>query len=241
MPGQSTPEPAPQSFAERLRTQANAMAFVAGAFAAFAEILMFRKHFGARYFQGWKTGAALLLIPFFSLFWPQHDLRPLFFIWLLFIVRCAMHRVSMLCRRWRESRGMRSRPVHSRYNGEPVLLRRFPKWSETTIKRMVEPLVMLALGIGSLTFSPPLGWFFVWCAVGMGIHTGLLHRHDVQQARDLADAAIDSEILAARVREIRGDVVCVYIGVDHARQQQARPTHPENRRRACASDGETRT
>lgn len=206
MSAQRQTEPAPESFAERYRKQANTLAAIAGFFACFAEVTMFRRYFGVRYFQGFRTFGAFVLIPVFSLFWQGYDVRALYLLWLLFIVRCAFHRFEIRRGQRRIANVIGVEPVHSYYNGWPILLRRCPQMSEVAVKCKVEPAVMLGFGLCALTFSPPLGWFFIWCAVGMGVNAGLLDRHDRQQAQDLADAAIESEMLAARVRELRNRV-----------------------------------
>lgn len=196
-------DPPPPSVEQRIRGQLSGAANLGGAFATFAEVTLFRRHFGCRYFQGLRVFWALLLIPVFSLFWQGYDLRALYAVWLLFLVRCAFHRWESR-RAERRSRGpMGLRMPHSLYNGRPILLPRFPKMSERDIKRKAEPAVMLAFGLASLIFSPPLGWFFLWCAVGMYMHTAALDLYERQRALDILDAAVDSEDIAARVREHR--------------------------------------
>ena len=191
-----------QSLQERLRAQGNVLAGIAGAGATFAEVLMFRKDFGCRYFQGLRTFWAFLLVPAFSLFWQGYDLRLLYGLWLLFIVRCAYHKHAA---RRRETRSLETgAPLeHSLYNGVSVLWPRFPKLSERDVKRKAEPAVMMLFGLGSLLISPPVGWLFIWCAVAMYVHTALIDQYDRQRTLDVLDAAWDSEQIAARIRERR--------------------------------------
>jgi hypothetical protein len=194
--------PEPQSLQDRLRAQANVMAGIASAGATFAEVLMFRKNFGCRYFQGLRSFWAFLLVPAFSLFWQGYDLRLLYGVWLLFIVRCAYHKRAA---RRRETRSLRdgSPLAHSMYNGACVLAPRFPRLGEIEIKRKVEPVVMMLMGLSALIISAPVGWLFIWCAVAMYVHTSLIDQYDRQRTLDVLDAAWDSEQIAARVRDRR--------------------------------------
>jgi hypothetical protein len=194
-----------QSFMDRMRQQLNVLTLIAGVFTTFAEVTLFRKQFGERYFQGLRPILVVPLLLFWPVFWPYEDPRVVLCCLPAYIVACALHRATIVRRR---TRGGPS--IHSYYNGRSWLMHRYGKLGERVVKTRVEPLVMLLMGLGALTFSPPLGWLFVWTAAGMAFHAGLLHRSDRQQALDLADAAIDSEHLAARARELRGDTVRIH-------------------------------
>lgn len=201
------PEP---GFMDRLRTHAWVLAFVVGTFAAFGEVTFCRKNFGERYFTSLKTLAVIPLLLVFPLFWPREDPSGVLLCLALYLVRCAVHRAAILRRRRRWEAGERVPHVHTYYNGEPVLLGRFPSLGELGVKATAEPLVMLGMGLAALVFSPPLGWLFVWCAAGLFVEHRLLTLHDRAQALELADSALGSEQLAARVRTLRGEAVRIH-------------------------------
>ncbi|HEX2839349.1 MAG TPA: hypothetical protein VHN77_14625 [Phycisphaerales bacterium] len=211
MPNQQSPQPQASPL-QNLSSAANVLAIAAGTFALFAEVTLFRKNFGARYFNTWRSLLVIPLLMVFPIAWPREDPRFVYFLLLLFLLSCAWHRLCTLRRRWKQLKGLPGAGpiIHSQYNGEPRLARRFPKLGEVTIKRVVEPLVMLGFGLAALTFSPSLGWFFLWCSAGMFVHTQLLYMHHQQQSQDLVDATLESEQLAVRVREERGDVVRIH-------------------------------
>ncbi len=202
------------SFTDSLRGGLNFLSLAAHTLATFGEVTFFRTGFGARYFQGWSTGLVIPLMVVFPVFWPNHDPRGVYFCLLLYLVRCVWHRAGIIRRNWRHRKGMVSakQVIYSRYNGQSVLTKRFPRLSEIAIKRFAEPLVMGGMGLCALTFSPPLGWFFLWCAVGMFVHTHLLFAHDHHRVLDTVDAALESETLAECFREARGggDVVRIH-------------------------------
>lgn len=194
------------SFMDTMRQRMNIMATIAGVFTTFAEVTFFRKGFGERYMQGFRPLLVVPLILLWPIFWPQEDPMLVLLLLPMYLISCGINRIATLRRRAKG--GPR---VHSYYNGVPRLWRpTTSRLDETTFKSRVEPLVMLGMGIAALIISPPLGWFFIWTAIAMGIHANLLTMSDRQQALDLTDAAIDSELLVARAREMRGDVVRVH-------------------------------
>jgi hypothetical protein len=191
---------------ERARSTANLLALVAGVFTAFAEVTFFRTGFGVRYFQGLKTALVVPLLFFFPIFWPREDPRGLWLCLMLYTVMCLRHRSAI----WRRIARGEGRPgtaggggggVHSLYNGVSKLERVFPRASEAVIKGKYEPLVMLGMGVAALIVSPPLGWFFVWCSVAMGLHAGLIFAHQRQRELDLSDARIDGQLLMGTSHE----------------------------------------
>lgn len=205
MPQQPNGPAEQPGFMDGMRRNMNIGASIAGVFATFAEVTFFRTGFGERYMQGFRPLLVIPLILFWPIFWPQEDPTLVLLLLPMYLISCGINRIAGLRRR---AKG--GPQIHSYYNGHPRLWRPTSKLDETTFKCRVEPMVMLGMGIGALIISPPLGWFFVWTAIAMGIHTNLLNMSDRQQALDLADAAIDGELLAARARELRGEVVHIH-------------------------------
>lgn len=201
-------EPQQPSLTDRLRGTANRMAFVASVFATFAEVALFRKHFGERYFQGLKTGLVVPLILFFPVFFPNEDPRPLLAFLPLYLIMCVLHRIDIVRRRRRGKCR-----EHSLFNGVSKLEHGWPGVSELTLKCRHEPLVMLGMGVVALLLSPPMAWFFICCSAGMAVHAGLLAAHERQRALDLADAHLDGHRLMNQPetrRVMTGPVVWIH-------------------------------
>lgn len=199
-------------FLDRLRSTTNALSLVTGVFATFAEVAMFRTTFGERYFHGWTTGLVLPLLLLFPLFWPQHDPMPMLLCFVLYVLMCAAHRISIYRRRRRPDM-----QIHSLYNGVSRLQRVWPRVSEHDLKSKSEPAVMLFFGLCALTFSPPLGWFFICCAVSMAAQAALLIANRRQRELDLVDARIEGQLIAGASNEpprpavpVTGDVVTIH-------------------------------
>lgn len=188
---------------EDMRTGANVLAFLTGTLARFGHITFFRSGFGSRYLDSLQTLAVVPLILLFSLFWTDHDCGGLVLALVLYLIRCVYHRISAIKQNLRTDRGERTPALHTRYDGQPTLAKRFPRLSESAIKDRVEPLVMGAMGICSMVASPPLGWFMVWTALGMTATNSLINRHLTVQVMDLCDASIETQQLAERFRQIQ--------------------------------------
>jgi hypothetical protein len=154
-----------------------------------------RRRIGSRYMD--KPGAfAVLLIPCWSLFWPEEDPRPLFWFLGAYLVMCARVRMTSLRRRFRGEEG------HTRYNGWPIilslpLLRRL---SEAKAKAAVEPLLVVLVGAMVMNSSPPLGSYLVAAAVGLMLSHGALEAHERTRLMDMNDSVIDQRHLAERFR-----------------------------------------
>ncbi len=180
------------------RTGMNLLAAVTRAWAVSMEVFLHR-NMGARY-PGLPGAAVLLLVPAWGCFWGGHDLRPLFVFLGAYLVACVCHRIDFL---------RRSRRIgvtgHSYYNGLPRVWRFVPALPELRVKQVVEPLVVLVVGLGCAVWNRPLGGYLIGGAVSLFVSGGLCELLTRQQAMDLNDDMIDQEILAERVRELRGD------------------------------------
>ncbi|MGD9689529.1 MAG: hypothetical protein AB7K52_07020 [Phycisphaerales bacterium] len=203
----STDIPHASPTGSRTARASNAIAVLAGCFSVFGEVML-RRRFGSRFFEGSRTAAPLALLPIFAGIWSEvpGNAGWLFLLWALYIVRCIAHRIGVVAAAWRaRRRGYRPIPCHSRYNGEPLLRRVLPRLSEASIKRFVEPALMLGVGLPAMLVAPAAGWYLVWTALGMKLESELLHGRDRRAMLDLADAAIEAEMLAERFHEHRGD------------------------------------
>jgi hypothetical protein len=180
------PPTSDMGFTDRMRARLNALAFVAGVFSAFAEVTLFRKHMGERYFQGMRFLLVIPLLFFFPLLTPEHDPRPMLACIPFYLIMIAVHRIGIARRK---RRGQLS--VHSRYDGVSRLARLFPKLDEAALKSGQEPGLLIVISMPALGLSPSLGLFLITCAAGMMIHTRLLIAAERERGLDLADAMLE--------------------------------------------------
>lgn len=157
-----------------------------------------RRGFGSQ-FLGRRVVLALAITIVYPALWPNHDPGPMFAFLGLFIAMLISVELGVLRRKWRRE------PVHSRYNGEPLLMRAFPRLSEEAIKRWVEPLVVVLCGFALLPFTPPLAVFLI--LAGMCMRTAMKHlvMYDRAKAQDAFDAMVDARQHAERAREMLGN------------------------------------
>lgn len=178
---------------ESVRSGAYWLAFLAQVFAFCVEVLL-RRRMGSRA-VGVRGLAAFFLIPMWIVFFPGQDPVPLTWFWLLFVLGCLFQRVG----------SARGDLGHSRYSGEPILRRLLPWCSEVRIKSLVEPVLVMAVGLVVLAMNEPLGSFLIAAGIGLGSSAVLSEAVDRARIRDLNDARIEQEYLMARFREERGE------------------------------------
>ena len=152
----STMQQKKQSPLESARTGLAVGLFICRTFAVSIEVFLHRG-MGERYL-GLQAAAVLLLLPLYSLGWQGYDLRPLMLFLLGYVVMCGFARIGMLVRR---SRGEH---CHTHYTGWPHGIRPGAKCSELTVKRIVEPAVVMGAGFLLRQINPPLGTYLMLAA-----------------------------------------------------------------------------
>ena len=156
-----------------------------------------RKDFGSEYL-GMQAAAAFLFIPLYAIAGvPQYDPVPMFQYWILYVLFCLHHRLGVIRRTWRGERG------HRYYNGVPGLGRTFPRLSEVTVKKVVEPLFVCGVGFLLFQFLPPLGLFLL---IGGGCLAFTQWDWDLRmrrRAREMHEAMLEQEEVADRFRDLR--------------------------------------
>lgn len=162
--------------------------------------IFLHKQGGARYFGGLQAAAVIVLIPVYCTLWPNADLRPMMIYLLAYLFMCL---VSRIARAVRQLRG--GSPVHSRYNGYPRLMKFFPRRSEVSVKRFVEPLVMVLGGAFMLPLNVPLGFYWIVGALCIASQASAADGWDRRRAADMYDSVLDQQELAERFRGMRGD------------------------------------
>lgn len=168
-----------------------------GALAVSLEVVLHRRM--GKNSVGVRGALAFIMIPMWTVFWPEMDPGPLFVFWLLFLLGCVRNRFKPAPPGW-----------HTRYTGEPVLLRFVPKFlrrkiDESRFKSKVEPLMVFVLGAVLMEFVPILGSFLLTAAIGLFISLDGIERITKAKAERLCDARIDQEHLVQRFREMSGD------------------------------------
>lgn len=173
------------------------MMFVVKSWATSVEVFL-RRDFGTEYL-GSQAAFVLLLIPVYIVLAPLNDPRPMLLFLIGYVAMCFGHRISGILRRWRGEHG------HRYYNGAPRLWKWCPRLSEMTVKKVIEPLFVMVVGICLLPFVPPLAIFLL---IGAGCSGSLSVDWDLRvkrRAREMHDAVIEQEAVAERFRDLRGD------------------------------------
>jgi hypothetical protein len=171
--------------------------FLMGTFAASLEVFL-RRRFGERYL-GVRAAAAVLLIPFFGVFFGGHDLRPLLWFWGIYILMCFIARVNVLRRR------LRYEHLPTMYTGLPHLQRWLPRLSEVTIKRFIEPVLIFVLGTLVCLWNDPLGMYLILGAICLAVTVNLAEMQARARALDLFDTVMAQRQIAERYRSMYRD------------------------------------
>lgn len=181
------------------RTAMGWLAFICRSLAVSVEVFIHRD-LGIRYL-GLQAFAAAVFIFVYPGFWPGYDLRPMAWYLLIYLLCCVAH--SMDARR----RAKRGGPQpHSYYTGLPLVMRFTGRlFSEITIKRIIEPLMVFVIGALVMKGSEPLGKWLMLAAAGLLGSVNLSVGYEQTRARDMNDAAIESRQLAERFRSMHGD------------------------------------
>lgn len=185
-----------QNSIEQFKNAASWLIFICQSLAVTAEVTLLRRRFGERYL-GMQAGAGILIILLFSLCWPGYDLRPLMLYLIAYLVMCFRSRLNIIRRR------LRGEFMHSYYSGLSRLTRLFPKASEVTVKRFIEPAALLGVSVMVMEFNQPLGTYLRLGGIGLFLSVNMIAVYDRARAMDLNDAVIDQEQVAEQFRNMR--------------------------------------
>lgn len=190
------PEQGP-GFFERMRNAAAVLALICQVLAVSSEVFL-RGRFGSKYL-GIHAGLAAVAILFFGVFFPHDDPQPLFRFFVAYLFMC------FLCRLGGIRRALKGHREHSRYNGKPLLSMLLPRVPETTIKGMIEPALVLTVGVLFMPVSEPLGTYLLLSAIGLAGMNSMIEMHSRQRAQEMYDAFLDQRLLTERFRQLRED------------------------------------
>ncbi len=139
----------------------------------------------------------LVVLVLFPLFWPPAEAGPLLCLLGAYIAACVLARICALC-----SGG---NGAHSRYSGNPRIARLLPFLSESTIKRLIEPMLVFSIGVAMLGVNQPLGVYLILAAWGLFISTNVAEVWARSRAQDLQDAVMEQRDIAERFRRSNGN------------------------------------
>lgn len=167
------------------------LVFVCRSLAVSLEVFLHGR-LGSRYLGLPGFGAAVLLA-LWTLGWPGYDLLPLLWFAGAYLAMCLLSRLGVFVR-W-----LRKDIEHSYYTGRPHLLRIFPRWNELVLKRVLEPLLVCAIGIVVAQFNFPLGCYLTTASIGLALSVAITDERARTRALDLRDAIIEQRVTIRRL------------------------------------------
>lgn len=176
------------------------MVFIAGAMSASVEVFLHKPATIGERYLGIQAAAVLLIVPFCTLFWPEHDVTPLYLFLIAYLGMCLVIRIRGLLARRRG--GPR---VHTYYSGYPRAMRLFGRMSERTVKLAIEPVIVLVIGALTLSVSEPLGAFLLVAGLALSLTVNLSVGYEHRRVLDMHDAAIDQKDIVDEFRDMRGE------------------------------------
>ena len=153
--------------------------------------ILLRTHHGTRFFWGWQTVGAYALTITWAGFYPkEHPGFMLRFhqLWTFMLIV----RVLQMAKNRKE----RSRTTHSYYIGDSYISRRW--FSAVTIDKIVEPLLVAAIGLTLSKFSVGLGNLFYACAAALVMENVLAQEYASNLRQQMTDSLIESRMMTGR-------------------------------------------
>jgi hypothetical protein len=166
--------------------------WISGVFAVGSQVFLHHTH--GRQWPGMRGVYGLLAILFFTVFFPNQDVTPLLDFLVAYIAACAVGRINVVARGG-------DALVHSQYNGRPRIMWLLRFLREGTIKRLVEPLLVLVVGIVTLNLSRPLGAYLVLSGWGLFISTNAPEMYMRRRVEELYDAMSEQQEISERLRQ----------------------------------------
>lgn len=181
------------------RTLLAALHFVCRSLAATVEVFLHRSgSFGERYL-GLQAAAGILCLFFYTAFWRYADVRPVLGFMVVYLAALALARFGVMTRLRRGGE-----QVHSFYTGAPRIMRFTGRLREETVKRIVEPMLVLLIGVLTMPASEPLGTYLMLVSFALFAVCNLAAGFERTRALDMNDAFQDQHNVAERFREMRG-------------------------------------
>ena len=118
---------------------------------------------------------------------------------LAYLKACVVARAGVL---WRKLKKQEFN--HTMCSGWPYLMRVFPRWTELTVKRYVEPLLVVVIAIPFLYFIPALGFYLLLAAGALFVTVDQTEVEARRRAELMHDAVIEATQQAERFRAMSG-------------------------------------
>lgn len=174
--------------------------FIARALATSVEVFLHRSDtFGDRYL-GPRAAAAILIIFVYPIFWADADPSLLLGFLGAYMLMLLRIRAAVIRRRARGELG-----EHSFYSGQPTLDRFTGRIAETTVKGVLEPMLVCALGALVGEFDAPLGSYLVVAGVGLLVSVQLTLAAERRRVLEMHDAYMEQRRIAEQWRRMRGE------------------------------------
>ncbi len=159
---------------------AQAPLFLARALACSAEVFLHRSStFGERYI-GPQSAVALLLMLVWPSLAPRENPEPMMLFTLAFVVALLAAGAGVARRRRRGEIG-----PHTRYTGRPRII---GKLNETTVKGVIEPVVVFITGAFLHELSPLVGSYLMLASIGLWMSVQSTRIVERRRVLDLHDA-----------------------------------------------------
>lgn len=157
-----------------------------------------RRDFGSEYL-GNQAASVILLIPVYIVFSEGFDPRPMLGYLGIYLFLCFCHRINVFRRTRRGEYG------HRFYNGASIFQRWLPMFSESTMKRVIEPIIVFGIAAAMMPYFPTVGLFLIGGAFCSSVLMLEWQIRIDRRARDMNDAVIEQEAVTQRFREMRND------------------------------------
>lgn len=161
---------------------------------AFTMALFLHRKFGSRYI-GRNAAMGILVILVFAAVMPMPGAWTMILFLVAYFKAWIYARAGVLYRRFK-----RQENEHTRYSGWPYLMTVLPGWTELTVKRFIEPLLVVVVGVVLWFFVPGLGLYLVMAGVSLFISVELAEAYDRRRAEMMHDAVIEATQRAERFR-----------------------------------------
>ena len=179
------------------RNTMNLGSIMVRAFAVTIEVFLHAR-FGARYI-GMQALAAIPGVFFFGMFWQGHDLNPLMYFLVAYMLMAVAQRVEAV------RRFNLGHVEHSRYTGWPALLPKSCARLEEGMKHVIEPMLTGICGVVlGQQWNQPLGMYLIVAAICLFLSNSMDKAVETSQTLDLQDAIAEQRLKSRRFDQLRG-------------------------------------
>jgi len=161
---------------------------------AFTVEVFLHRRFGSR-FIGRQAAMGLLMILLFVALTPMPGAWAMVLFLLAYAKTWLYARAGVIWRRINKQEY-----EHTRYSGGPLLMAIVPGWTELTVKRFVEPLLVVLVGGVTWLLVPAMGIYLVMAGVSLFITVNLAEAYERRRAEMMHDAVIEATQRAERFR-----------------------------------------